>query len=75
MAQFNLGQRHQFGQGTPTNLAMAYQWFNLAAKQGIPDAAKACEEIKVALSPEQVAESERAVAEFMPKKASGPATP
>ena len=54
-------------------MPMAAQDIIQLIKQGIPDAVKACAEIKSALPPEQVAESERSVAEFVPKKASGPA--
>ncbi len=38
VAQNNLGVLYQRGQGVPQNLALARQWFDLAAAQGLPGA-------------------------------------
>ena len=54
-SQFNLGVLLTRGMGTPRNLPRAYQWFDVAARQGDADAAAKRNEIAKRLAPPELA--------------------
>jgi len=57
-AQYRLGQMYRFGIGTPIDKVKAYMWFNLAAAQGMEDAARARESVVGQLKPEEIAKAQ-----------------
>ena len=59
LAQYNLGMRHNEGDGVPQDRVEAYKWLRLASAQGLPDAAKAGDELKRSMTREQIAEGQR----------------
>jgi localization factor PodJL len=63
-SQFNLGLLYQSGSGAPRDLAKAYTWFAIAASGGDAQARANAEALQAALSPEQKAAADRAVAAF-----------
>ncbi len=64
LAQFSLGTRCRDGDGVPRDPVEALTWLSLAAAQGLPDAASARDELKRAMTREQIAESRRRVDAF-----------
>src|SRR5262245_16672054 len=71
LAQFNVGQRYDRGLGVKADPVEAYQWYSLAAARGIADAAKFRDDLKSKMSRDQIAEAQRSIAAFVPKKSSG----
>jgi localization factor PodJL len=65
-SQFNLAILHARGLGVPQDLVEAYKWFGIAANSGDEESAKRRDIIGEALSPEDKAEAEKAVATFQP---------
>jgi len=72
LAQYNLGMRYFEGNGVGKNLVEAYQWLSLAASQKLADAENAREQLRKAMSREQIAEGKRRVSEFVQKTATAP---
>ncbi len=58
-AQYNLGVMYARGVGTAQNLMEAYVWFNLAAAQGTPNAARARDSIAADLPRSAVIEAQQ----------------
>jgi TPR repeat protein len=73
LAQYNLGMRYYEAKGVAPDPVQAYQWLGLAAAQGIEDAVKAQNNLKSRMTREQIAEAQRRVAAFNPKKTVVPA--
>ena len=57
-AQYMAGFLYMRGQGTQTDLARAYQWFSLAARQGDSFAADELKSLIRRMSAEQVSQAE-----------------
>jgi hypothetical protein len=68
LAQFNLGMRYYEAHGVAPDPIEAYKWLSLAAAQGIPDAAKARDNLKRTMTREQLAEARRRTDAFSAKK-------
>jgi TPR repeat protein len=67
-AQNNLAIAYALGQGVPKDLIEAYKWFALAATHGDNNRAELRETISKQLTPEQLAQAEQRVKEFVPRK-------
>jgi TPR repeat protein len=67
-AQFQLGRYYVEGKGVPLDLARAYRWFFLAARDGHKEAAIERDKITGALTAEQMKEAKQRIAEFTPKR-------
>ena len=68
LAQALLGRLYAFGRGVPQNYVAAYMWFSLAAAQGYSNAPRDRDIIRRMMTPAQVAEAQKAAAEWRPKK-------
>ena len=66
-AQYNLGLSYVKGLGVTQNDLEAYFWFNLAAAQGIKQAASLRDAEASRLSREEISERQRRAAAFVPK--------
>jgi TPR repeat protein len=67
-AQNNLGSLYANGRGVPRDDVAAYMWFALAAAQDNPAAAKNRDAAAAAMTPAQIAEAEKLVHAWQPKK-------
>ncbi|MDA0231664.1 MAG: tetratricopeptide repeat protein, partial [Proteobacteria bacterium] len=67
-AQFYLGWMYFKGKGISRDLKFAYMWTNLAASRGQIKAKDVRDLIVKEMTPEQIAEAERMVAEWEPKE-------
>ena len=74
-AQFNLGLMYGMGQGVPQDYVQSYMWFTLAAsqftasEQGKREMAGSNRDISASkMTPAQIAEAQRLVREWKPKK-------
>jgi len=63
-AQLYLGHMHHVGDGVPQDYVQAYTWFILAAAQGEERAFKSKDELRLAMTSEQVAEARKLAAEL-----------
>ncbi len=68
LAQRSLGTMYRQGLGVPQDALQAYVWYSLGAMQGSERARIARDEVAMLLTAEQVAEGERRVFEWGPKK-------
>ena len=68
-AQCWLGWAYFQGRVVPQDLVEAYTWVNHASSEGNQRRAQLSAEIVKRMTPEQIAEGQRRVAEFVPKKA------
>lgn len=68
LAQFNLGMRFYEGNAVAPDPVEAYKWLSLAAARGMPDAAKALDDVKRRMTREQKAEGRRRTEAFAPKR-------
>ena len=66
-AQSNLGGMYYEGEGVTQNIIEAYKWWSLAVAQGDGGTATKVQLVRVLMTPEQIAEGERRVAEWKPK--------
>ena len=64
VAQHNLGISYKNGRGVPQDFTAAYMWLSLSAMAGDPNAKKQLEEVGGRMTPAQIAEAERQVAEW-----------
>jgi len=64
MAQSNLGAAYGDGYGVPINFVEAYKWRLLAAAQGEDSAKKAIPALESAMTPQQIAEGQKAASDF-----------
>jgi TPR repeat protein len=62
-AQANLGVAYAVGQGVPRDYVQAYLWLSLAASR-LPDQRKNLDFVTRKLTPEQIAEAQRAVRDW-----------
>jgi TPR repeat protein len=67
-AQHNLGLKYRDGIGVPKNPVAAYVWLSLAASQGERFAEKSRNDLQESMTPAQIAEAQKLVAEWKPKK-------
>mgnify|MGYP000274208638 CR=1 FL=1 len=62
---FDLGIVCASGGITPPDLVEAHKWFNLAAVSGIREAAEYRREVAMEMSPDAIAEAQRAAREWL----------
>lgn len=67
-AQANLGVLYVIGQDVPTDNVQAYKWWSLASRQGSQIATDNRNRLRTMISPDQIAEAERLIHEFKPKR-------
>ncbi len=60
-----MGINHSIGRGAPADLVAAHMWFNLAAAQGNPEAARYRQEVSREMSAAEIAEAQRQAREWM----------
>jgi len=67
-AQFNLGAGYANGQGVKQDVVLAYMWYALSAQQGDVKAVESRALLSKELTPAQVAEGQKLLSEWKPKK-------
>lgn len=67
-AQANVGRMCAIGEGVRQNLIAAYMWYSLSANQGYPDGVKGRDILKSKLTTAQIAEAEKLISEWNPKR-------
>src|SRR5437867_5249957 len=70
-AQNILGVMYDKSQGVPQDYVQAHMWFNLAAAQGVKQAAEARDRLAPKMSSAQIEEAQRLAREWKPKKRRG----
>jgi TPR repeat protein len=68
-AQLGLGGCYANGRGVPEHHIEAYKWLNLAAAQGVEDAAKLRDLLATVMTPQQIAEGQRRASRFVARPA------
>ena len=68
MAQNNLGVMYRDGWEVPQDYVRAHMWCSLSAAQGHKKAAKLCDAVAKSMTSAQIAEAQRMVREWKPKK-------
>ena len=71
-AQYQLAICYAQGLGTGQDSVQACKWVSLAAAQGLAEAKSSQEALERGLTPEQLAEAQRLVREWKPRKEAGP---
>ncbi|HEY6553459.1 MAG TPA: hypothetical protein VI669_08890, partial [Vicinamibacteria bacterium] len=66
-SQFNLGVFHRDGRGAPPDPTASFVWFLLAERAKIPQAAARADSMRQLLSPAQLAEAQRQLAQWSPR--------
>ena len=66
-AQRNLGFMYEKGQGVARDYAEAYKWYSLVASTGYQQAVTFRDRVARKMTPQQIVEAERRVAEFKAK--------
>jgi TPR repeat protein len=66
-AQHYLGSMHNAGRGVLRNYVEAYKWYALSAAQGDTKAGIDRDEVLERMTPAQIAEAQRLVAEWRPR--------
>ena len=66
-AQYNLAGMYYRGDAVSKDYVLAYQWYALAASQGHEDAKRQHLNLPKLMSPEQIAQAEQLVRDFVPK--------
>jgi len=57
---FQLGLMYAVGRSVPTDRVAAHKWFNLAAREGVAEAARLRRELALEMTSDEVAEAQRA---------------
>ncbi len=63
-AQYGLGLLHDLGRGVTKNSVVAHMWFDLAAAQGNPSAARSRDIIAQRMTPAQITEAQKLAREW-----------
>ena len=66
MAQLNLGDMYEKGQGVPQDYVLAHMWLNLAAAQGIEIAGEIRNLLAKNMTPAQIAKAQRLARQWRP---------
>ena len=66
-AQYQLGLLYKEGDCVPQDFIGAYGWFSLAAAQGYKDASEQRDEVRLQMTPEQIAEAQELSRGFKPR--------
>jgi TPR repeat protein len=62
---FQLGLMYAVGRAVPTDRVAAHKWFNLAAREGVGEAARLRRELALEMSAAEIAEAQRAAREWI----------
>lgn len=62
---FQLGLMHAIGRTVPLDRVSAHKWFNLAAREGVAEAARMRRELAVEMSADEIAIAQRAAREYL----------
>jgi uncharacterized protein len=62
---FDLGMMYSVGRSVPIDYVTAHKWFNLAAMQGNPDAARLRQEVAEQMSNTDIAAAQRAARSWL----------
>jgi uncharacterized protein len=62
---YELGIRYSVGNSVETDLIAAHKWFNIAALKGCKDAIVLRQEIAASMSPEEIAQAQRAARDWL----------
>lgn len=62
---YDLGIRYAVGNSVPADLVAAHKWFNIAALKGCREAIQLRQEIAAHMSPEEIAEAQRAARDWL----------
>jgi len=68
LAQYDIGQRFNLGVGVKKDLVEGFKWLSLAAAQGQSDAAMRRDKARGQMTSEEIAEANRRITSFVPKK-------
>lgn len=62
---FQLGLMHATGRSVPLDRVSAHKWFNLAAREGVSEAAQRRRELALEMSADEIALAQRAAREHL----------
>ena len=62
---FQLGLMHAIGRTVPLDRVSAHKWFNLAASEGVAEAARMRRELAEEMSADEIAIAQRAAREYI----------
>lgn len=62
---FQLGLMHSTGRSVPVDRVTAHKWFNLAAREGVEQAAMMRRELAAEMSQDEIAIAQRAAREYL----------
>lgn len=62
---FQLGLMHAIGRTVPVDRVAAHKWFNLAAREGVRQAADMRRELAAEMSADEIATAQRAAREYL----------
>jgi TPR repeat protein len=68
-AKFNLGVYYRDGKGTKADPLTSYFWFSIATREHFPQAQDRADKMRKLLTPAQIAEAERRLAQWKPAPA------
>jgi TPR repeat protein len=68
-AQFNLGVYYRDGRGTDPDPLSSYFWFSIVTREHLPQAQDRADKMRKLLTPAQIAEAERRLAQWKPAPA------
>lgn len=60
-----LGLMFSIGRNAPVDRVSAHKWFNLAAREGVAEAARMRRELSLEMSPEEIADAQRMAREHI----------
>ena len=67
-AQYKLGYMYERGQGVTQDLAVAYMWYDISARQHTPNAAAARDDTALLMSPAQITKAQALARDWKPNK-------
>ena len=73
-AQFDLASMYRYGKGTATDKIRAYTWFNVAAAQGLQEAAVARDTLLHELSPSEIVQAQEEARRLSESQSDAPST-
>ncbi|MFD1332520.1 sel1 repeat family protein [Methylopila musalis] len=60
-----LGMMHATGRSVPVDRVQAHKWFNLAAREGVAEAARLRKELAQEMTADEIAEAQRAARRWL----------
>ncbi|GLK79718.1 SEL1-like repeat protein [Methylopila turkensis] len=62
---FQLGLMYAVGRSVPVDRVAAHKWFNLAAREGVAEAARLRKELALEMAADEIAEAQRAARRWL----------